>query len=699
MILNLPESRIVDCGATGVSEERMTTALDVLSEPKPSGRFESRTAAKAVAGPSLLRRWLDFAGGFGLAGRTTFWTIVLGTVMSGTISYLMYQAGVTALIATQLGALELSVRTASLRFTARIDFALRQTELIERLPATARAVADPRAQGADPSGAAWRDRLTETLEAMLSTWPEYYQARLISLAGDGQEIIRVERNRGGVVQNMPPADLQEKGDRPYFKAIAALGRGQVYVSAIDLNQERGQIAMPFQPTVRTGTLVFDDAGRAQAMIVLNIDVSQFFGAIREAIGPGDLIYVTNSDGDYLSAPDPLKTFGFDFGRGDRLQDDVPELAPLYAGDKRSFNGAVRLGDRQFYAHAMRVDFDPNQVDRNIVIAAMLPADAVLAGAREQANYVLLVALGFILAGVVFAIVMARAVARPIQRMTVAAGQIASGRRDVEIGDLKRRRDETGALARSLDAMLREIAEREDKLVAQSRELTRSNQELAQFAYIASHDLQEPLRMIGSYLDLLKRRYDGQLDDEAQEFIAFAVDGAARMKRLINDLLGYSRAGNNPLTLETLDARAVVDAVLRTLAGPIAELGAEVDVGELPQIKADVGQVERLFVNLIENALKYRAEAPPRIRISARPAGRMWEFAVADNGIGIDPRFKDKVFEIFKRLHARDRFSGTGIGLSVCKMVVERHGGQIRVEPNPGGGSVFIFTLPEQDSPA
>ena len=247
-------------------------------------------------------------------------------------------------------------------------------------------------------------------------------------------------------------------------------------------------------------------------------------------------------------------------------------------------------------------------------------------------------------------------------------------------------------------MVREIAEREDKLVAQSRELTRSNQELAQFAYGASHDLQEPLRMVGSYLDLLKRRYEDKLDDEAQEFIAFAVDGAARMKRLINDLLGYSRAGNNPLHLESVDTRVVVDGVVRTLAGHIAEAGAAVHVGNLPTLRADAGQVERLFVNLIENGLKYRSEAPPHIRISARRVDRMWQFSVADNGIGIDPRFRDKVFEIFRRLHARDRFSGTGIGLAVCKMVVERHGGQIRVEPNPGGGSMFIFTLPEQDSP-
>ncbi len=201
-------------------------------------------------------------------------------------------------------------------------------------------------------------------------------------------------------------------------------------------------------------------------------------------------------------------------------------------------------------------------------------------------------------------------------------------------------------------------------------------------------------MVGSYLELLSRRYEGKLDDEAQEFIGFAVDGATRMKRLINDLLGYSRAGNAPMKLETVEAGDLVATVLAQLALHVSETGAEVEVGPLPKVRVDPVQFSRVFQNLIENALKYRSDAKPVIRIGARSVDGDARFSVADNGIGIDPVFKDKIFEIFKRLHGRDRYSGTGIGLAVSKLVVERHGGRIWVEPAPGGVSIFYFTLPE-----
>ena len=201
-------------------------------------------------------------------------------------------------------------------------------------------------------------------------------------------------------------------------------------------------------------------------------------------------------------------------------------------------------------------------------------------------------------------------------------------------------------------------------------------------------------MVGSYLELLSRRYEGKLDNEAQEFIGFAVDGATRMKHLINDLLGYSRAGSNPLKLETVDIGEVLGPVLNTLALHIAETHADVEVGPMPKLTGDALQLGRVFQNLVENALKYRSAAPPRIRIAAEPASVGWRFSVTDNGIGIDPRFREQIFEIFKRLHGREHYSGTGIGLAVTKLVVERHGGRIWVEPAEGGGSIFLFTLPD-----
>lgn len=203
----------------------------------------------------------------------------------------------------------------------------------------------------------------------------------------------------------------------------------------------------------------------------------------------------------------------------------------------------------------------------------------------------------------------------------------------------------------------------------------------------------PAAMVGSYLGLLARRYRGKLDAKADEFIGFAIDGAERMKRLINDLLGYSRVSNREMKLEAIKTSHLADAVVRTLSERIAETGTEFAIEPLPAIQADAMQMERLFLNLFENAIKYRGDAPPRIRVAAKPRDDFWEFSVADNGIGIAPEFHEKIFEIFTRLHSRDKYQGTGIGLASCKRIVERHGGTIWVEPAPGGGSIFRFTLP------
>lgn len=236
---------------------------------------------------------------------------------------------------------------------------------------------------------------------------------------------------------------------------------------------------------------------------------------------------------------------------------------------------------------------------------------------------------------------------------------------------------------------------QDVLRDTNEKLARSNQELMQFAYVASHDLQEPLRMVDSYMGLIERRYKGKLDSDADEFIGYAVDGARRMKRLINDLLAYSRVSNRPLKIGPVDTGAVLADVLALYDAQIRESGATVELGALPVIEGDAGQIERLFTNLVGNALKFRSDNPPRIGVTAQRKGDMWEFAIADNGIGIDPEFNEKIFEIFSRLHSREQYEGTGIGLAACRRIVELHGGMIWVEPGGNGGSLFRFTLPER----
>jgi signal transduction histidine kinase len=236
---------------------------------------------------------------------------------------------------------------------------------------------------------------------------------------------------------------------------------------------------------------------------------------------------------------------------------------------------------------------------------------------------------------------------------------------------------------------------EENLKQTLAELERSNQELEQFAYVASHDLQEPLRMVSSFTQLLAQRYHDRLDQDAKEFIAFAVDGASRMQRLIQDLLAYSRVGTRGAGFAPTDADAALRAALGNLQAAIRETGAEVIHDPLPSVWADATQLTQVFQNLIGNAIKFHGDAPPRVRVSATPNGDDWVFAVADNGIGIDPQYCDRVFVIFQRLHSGDRYPGTGIGLALCQRIVQRHGGRLWVESTPGQGATFYFTMKRQ----
>jgi PAS domain S-box-containing protein len=247
--------------------------------------------------------------------------------------------------------------------------------------------------------------------------------------------------------------------------------------------------------------------------------------------------------------------------------------------------------------------------------------------------------------------------------------------------------------RSAAEIIRLNADLEARVSLRTEELARSNTELERFAYVASHDLQEPLRMVASYLQLLQRRYQGKLDADADEFIGFAVDGASRMKALINDLLALSRVGTQGKAFGPVDCGKILNDALDDLQLAVADSGAAVTHDPLPTVTGDEVQLTRLLQNLIGNAVKFRGDTPPRIHVGARREGGDWHFSVRDNGIGIDPQYFDRVFLIFQRLHGREEFSGTGIGLAVCKKIVERHRGKIWIESRPGEGATFHFTLP------
>lgn len=317
-------------------------------------------------------------------------------------------------------------------------------------------------------------------------------------------------------------------------------------------------------------------------------------------------------------------------------------------------------------------------------------------AARQFAGLLLFALAMV---VLVSLAVAYYVTRPLNRLALSL----AGGNPAALQGLIRDRSEFGLLARLVRRffhqqaeLVREVGERKRAMAAletKEAELQRSNAELEQFAYVASHDLQEPLRMVGSYTQLLARRYRGRLDRDADEFIGFAVDGVTRMQGLINDLLQFSRVGTRGHEPKPVESAVVLDRALQNLRVALDESRASVVREDLPTVMADERQLEQLFQNLVGNAVKFHGAEPPRVHIRAERSNGCWMFAVRDNGIGIDPQYSERIFQVFQRLHTREEYPGTGIGLAVCKKIVERHGGRIWFESEPGKGTEFRFTLP------
>jgi light-regulated signal transduction histidine kinase (bacteriophytochrome) len=288
--------------------------------------------------------------------------------------------------------------------------------------------------------------------------------------------------------------------------------------------------------------------------------------------------------------------------------------------------------------------------------------------------------------------------RPVSALAAEARRVADGDFGHEVTQTGPR--EIRDLGADVNSMrlrilqeLSAIQEASDTLAEHAEELQRSNAELEQFAYVASHDLQEPLRKVASFCQLLQRRYGGQLDERADQYIEFAVDGAKRMQVLINDLLAFSRVGRQGTELSLVPADAALASARANLATQIEQSGAVIEAQPLPAVRAQLTLLSVVFQNLLGNALKFRGEAPPHVAITVECDGEFWLFSVADNGIGIDAQYADRVFLIFQRLHDKSAYPGTGIGLAMCRKIIEYFGGRIWLDTGVMDGTRFRFTLP------
>jgi signal transduction histidine kinase len=501
---------------------------------------------------------------------------------------------------------------------------------------------------------------------------------------------------GYLVASGVPMRRMFLGDRAFF--IRARDTGKFTIG----DYRVGRVTR--RPTVELGYPIRREDGRFGGVIFAAFDLTWLNQLIAHADLPdrSSLTAIDRSGTVILRYPDRQ-------GRhpGDSVK-DLPAISRILHGNAEgTFRDSQFDGVTRIYAYTPLSRADA-LADSWVLVgipseSALAPAYRTLAINLSYLGFVMLLALTAAWYGGDFFIL------RKVRALVGATRRVAEG-------DLKARTHtaydagELGQLAHAFDEMAdsleqrvaeRQRAEAELKVANESlelrvakrtTELKRSNEELEQFAYVASHDLQEPLRMIASYMQLLKQRYGHKLDSDATEFMAFALDGAERMQRLIVDLLTYSRVGSKAKPLVPTDMNDILERAMRNLTVAIEETGAKVNSPRLPVVPGDSVQLTQLFQNLIGNAIKFRSERPPEIHIAAQQEPGSWHFTVSDNGIGIPKKDFDRIFIIFQRLHTREKYPGTGIGLAICKKIVERHGGRIWVESEEGKGTTFHFVL-------
>ncbi|MEV6347700.1 CHASE3 domain-containing protein [Actinoplanes sp. NPDC051851] len=410
-------------------------------------------------------------------------------------------------------------------------------------------------------------------------------------------------------------------------------------------------------------------------------------------------FLTSDDTDIRTSLEDVKS------RIDAWHRDVaePVITTIRTEGAEAGRAEVAAGDTGEFDR-LRAAIDVMQT--HISTLRQASADAAKDSSQTLVVILIVAAVIIVLAGAFLLILLDRLVSRPIVTLAAEVRKVADGDYERHIESLSGSPELVG-LAGDVDGMRRQIANElsevrdarqqvewiNDQLKSQAEELTRSNRDLEQFAYVASHDLQEPLRKVASFCQLLQRRYAGQMDERADQYIAFAVDGAQRMQRLINDLLAFSRIGRLTAGFTEVDLDRLLTDVTSQLESRAGD-DATITWAGLPTVEGEEPLLSALFVNLVGNSLKFRRpDVPPQVTITAERDGKEWKFNVRDNGIGIEAEFADKVFVIFQRLHARDAYEGTGIGLAIVKKIVEYHGGRIWLDVDVSPGASIWFTLP------
>lgn len=505
----------------------------------------------------------------------------------------------------------------------------------------------------------WRRRLETIFSSLLASKPHYAQARYIGLADGGRELVRVDHyGEAGGTRVVRGDELQQKGLRDYVAEGSLSPEGETWFSRIELNREHGKIMEPREATVRAVAAVRDADGVPYGIVVLNADMNHVFRELRELPGPGYAVSFLDQDGNELDA----------------VTSAHPQSHSLPTSE-----------DPEGQRFREVVTFGAANAPRSMEIALYNPSPRASRVTSEVAREVGGALLAMLALSWLIGTWAARRIGRPIIRVARVVGSMDVDDATPEFPD-----GLTGEAAMVAEAFERAWTE----LQARKSELEASNRELSQFAYVASHDLQEPLRTISTFIKLLEEEQAERLDEEGLEFLDFIRRASDRMRGLVHDLLEYSRIGRIHVDGD-VELGLLAHQVIEDLGTRIEECGGHVEVGPLPQVRGHEGTLRTLLLNLLNNGLKFSREGTiPRVRLSAEREGKRWSIVVDDNGIGIPEEHRERVFLIFQRLHGTSKYEGSGIGLAHCKKIVEQHGGKIHIEDSPLGGCRVRFDLGE-----
>ncbi len=540
----------------------------------------------------------------------------------------------------------------------------------------------------------WYTRTEEIFAAFLKGKQKQYN-QLCYLNEQGNELVKVALVEGTVIVT-PRHKLRKKAEYQYVAEAIRLREGEVYYANVRLNRLDGEIITPHVASLQIATPVYDEKNNARGLIVMSLSTRWLFSNIATA-APDVKKYLINQNGYFLVHPDQTKEFGFDLGFKYTLNNEYPMISEemLATESEISYHGEFK-----HIWGFQKIFFDPGNRKRFWTVVYEIPEAITLRDIYKIQKRMVLVGLAIIFFSIGFILwISLREIISPLTRLIQTAKRMEEGDLSVRLPA-----DKGAVEFIILHHTLNSFVEKQQKaidnfemeLALRTNKLEASNRELQQFSYIASHDLQEPLRKITAFGDRLVAHAGETLDEKSKDYLKRMQSAASRMKQLIEDLLNYSRVTTQANPFEVVSLEKLIEETIALLELRIAETGGKIEIeGKLPVVHGDRSQLQQLIQNLLANALKYhQADLPPKIVISGHKlTGRLAEIKITDNGIGFNEKYLDRIFIPFQRLHTRDEYAGTGIGLAISQKIVQRHGGTITAKSQPGIGSSFIITLP------